>query len=228
MSLSQIRLAGARCGQVAHIDNAVSPERVLGLRSIRNWFTSTLRLMKSVQVKLQSSWLDMHFGESLLELTPVCRPQLKPGGKLSYKAQHERDRWPLWQLYSLCLPFITPAEERQLIELKRRLKWKKNPYYSFHTLVILKKLSPMSAGEMVPFKARLENFCHWPFTKWWGSKSCVKYSAACSFRSPRCRWKHVTGTEAIPCSISQGECRTKSKYLLSFCHSPLIKGEWCW
>ena len=45
--------------------------------------------MKSVQVKLQSSRLDMHFGESLLELTSVCRPQLKPGGKLSYKAQHE-------------------------------------------------------------------------------------------------------------------------------------------
>ena len=112
--------SGVRCGQPARIDNAASPERATGLRSIRNWFTSTPRLMKSVQVKLQSSRLDMHFGESLLELTSVCRPQLKPGGKLSYKAQHERDRWPLWQLYSLCLPFITPAEESQSIELKRR------------------------------------------------------------------------------------------------------------
>lgn len=111
-----------RCGQPARIDNAVSHEIALGLRSIWNWFTSTLRLMKSVQVKLQSSRLDMHFGEPLLELTSVCRPQLKPGGKLSYKAQHEKDRWPLWQLYSLCLPFITAAEKSPLIELKRRLK----------------------------------------------------------------------------------------------------------
>lgn len=93
--------------------------------------------MKSVQVKLQSSRLDMHFGESLLELTSVCRPQLKPGGKLSYKAQHERDRWPLWQLYSLCLPFITPAEESQLIELKRRLKLKKKKKKIHITLFIL-------------------------------------------------------------------------------------------
>lgn len=110
-----------RCGQPVRIDNAVSPEIELGLRSIQNWFTSTLRLMKSVQVKLQSSRLDMHFAEPLLELTSMCRPELKPGGKLSYKAQYERDRWPLWQLYSLCLPLITPAEESQSTELKRRI-----------------------------------------------------------------------------------------------------------
>lgn len=104
--------------------------------------------MKSVQVKLQSSRLDMHFRESLLELTSVCRPQLKPGGKLSYKAQHERDKWPLRLLYSLCLSFITPAEERQLIELKGRLK-----YFSYSC--------NLEAGWVLFRIGVPEKWCHW-------------------------------------------------------------------
>lgn len=150
-----------RCGQFARIDNAVSPERTAGLRSIRNWFTSTAQLMKSVQVKLQSSQLDMHFRESLLELTPVCHPQLKPGGKLSYKAQPEKDRQPLWQLYNLCLPFITQAGERQLIELKGRLK------YDDSTLFILwYSQSRLSPQHSYSFRIRvLEKWCRSPNLK---------------------------------------------------------------
>lgn len=86
-----------RCGQPALIDKSMSPEIALRLGSIQNWFTSTIQLMKSVQVKLQSSSFDMHLEESVLGLTSACCPQLKPGGKLSYKEPYERDGWPLWQ-----------------------------------------------------------------------------------------------------------------------------------
>lgn len=90
---------GVRCRSPTHIDNAVSHKLELELK---NWFTSTLRLMKSVQVKLQSSRLDTHFGELLLEFTFVCHCQLKSGGNLSYEAQDEGKN-DLCDSYTVCV-----------------------------------------------------------------------------------------------------------------------------
>lgn len=136
MSLSQIRLAGVGCGRRERIDNAVSPERErrdwgqfeIDLPQLKDWW-SPFRLNCRVL-----DWT-CTLGEPLLELTSECRPQLKPGGKLSYNAQHEGDRWPLRQSYSLCLSFITPAAQRHLIELKGRLKSKKKPHITPFTLL---------------------------------------------------------------------------------------------
>lgn len=79
------------CGWPSRIDKAVSPETPPELWSIPHWFTSTLRLMKSIQVRLQSSPLVVNFGEFLLKLTSMCRPQTEPGEKLRHKGQKAKD-----------------------------------------------------------------------------------------------------------------------------------------
>lgn len=58
-----------------------------------------------------------------MELTPLCRLQLKPGGKLSYTGQRAMGD-DLCGGYTVCLCLTTPAKGRQLLELKGQLEEK--------------------------------------------------------------------------------------------------------